>query len=353
MKAARNLVQKLQSRTITSPDDLLITGLIPPDHLAAITEASTTLPISITKHIGRLIDPSLPNGPIAKQFVPSKLEANKQKGELIDPIGDIPHSPLPGIVHRYPDRVLLTPLLTCPVYCRFCFRREVVGDGLLGTTELNAALDYIRNHTEIWEVILSGGDPLILSPRRLAQIIDALDKIDHVAVIRIHTRVPVVDPKRITAPLIGAIKRQTPVFIVLHCNHAEELVPEAERAIAALVDQGLPMLSQSVLLKGINDNSEAMANLMKKLVRCRVKPYYLHHGDKAQGTSHFRTTIASGRAIVAKMRGHLSGLCQPTYMLDIPGGHGKIPAAENYIQAENDGGWIVKDWQGNTHKYRD
>jgi lysine 2,3-aminomutase len=353
MKAARNLVQSLQTRTIKSPEELLLRGLIPPDHLAAVTEASNTLPISITEHISELIDPALPKGPIAKQFVPSKLETNKQKGELVDPIGDIPHSPLPGIVHRYPDRVLLTPLLTCPVYCRFCFRREVVGDGLLDTAELDAALDYIRNHTEIWEVILSGGDPLILSPRRLKKIIDALDEIDHVAVIRIHTRVPVVDPKRVTCSLISAIKRQTPVFIVLHCNHAEELNSEAERAIAALVNEGLPMLSQSVLLKGINDNSETMADLMKKLVGCRVKPYYLHHGDKAQGTSHFRTTIASGRAIVAKMRGHLSGLCQPTYMLDIPGGHGKIPAAENYIQAENDGGWIVKDWQGNTHKYRD
>ena len=353
MKAARKCVQRLQTRAIVSPDELLITGLIPPDHLAAVTEASKTLPISITQHIGELIDPALPEGPIAKQFVPSKLEINKQEEELIDPIGDIPHSPLPGIIHRYPDRLLLTPLLTCPVYCRFCFRREAVGDGMLGAAELDAALDYIRNHTEIWEVILSGGDPLILSPRRLAQIIDALDEIDHVAVIRIHTRVPVVDPKRISDPLISAIKRQTPVFIVLHCNHVEELTSEAEGAIAALVDEGIPMLSQSVLLKGINDTSEAMANLMKKLVRCRVKPYYLHHGDKAQGTSHFRTTIACGRSIMAKLRGHLSGLCQPTYMLDIPGGHGKVPAAENYIRAENDGGWIVKDWQGNTHKYRD
>jgi lysine 2,3-aminomutase len=353
MKAAKNPVQRLPTRTITSPDELLITGLVPPDHLAAVTEASKNLPISITKHIGELIDPSSPQGPIAKQFVPSKLETNKQEGELIDPIGDIPHSPLPGIVHRYPDRVLLTPLLTCPVYCRFCFRREVVGDGLLGAAELEAALKYIRDHTEIWEVILSGGDPLILSPRRLAQIIDVLDEIDHVAVIRIHTRVPVVDPKRVTSSLISAIKRQTPVFIVLHCNHAEELISKAERAIGALVDEGLPMLSQSVLLKGINDNSESIANLMKKLVRCRVKPYYLHHGDKAQGTSHFRTTIARGQAIVAKLRGRLSGLCQPAYMLDIPGGHGKVPAAEGYIHAEKDGGWIVKDWQGNTHKYSD
>ena len=353
MKAARNLVQRLQTQTITSPNDLLIMGLIPPDHLAAVNEASATLPISITSHVAKLIKPSSPKDPIAKQFVPSTLETNIHEEELTDPIGDIPHSPLPGIVHRYPDRVLLTPLLTCPVYCRFCFRREVVGDGLLVAAELGAALDYIRDHNEIWEVILSGGDPLILSPRRLAHIIDALDKIKHVEVIRIHTRVPVVDPKRVTDSLVGAIKRQTPVFIVLHCNHADELVPEAERAIAALVDHGFPMLSQSVLLKGINDTSEAIADLMKKLVCCRVKPYYLHHGDKAQGTSHFRTTLASGRAIVAKLRGRLSGLCQPTYMLDIPGGHGKVPAAEDYMQAKNNGGWIVKDWQGNTHKYYD
>ena len=353
MKAPRNLVQRLQAQAITSPDDLLIAGLIPPDHLAAVTEASATLPVGITSHIAGLIEPSSSNDSLAKQFVPSTLETNKQEEELTDPIGDIPHSPVPGIVHRYPDRVLLTPLLTCPVYCRFCFRRDAVGDGLLSAAELGGALDYIRNHTKIWEVILSGGDPLIMSPRRLAQIIDALDEINHVAVIRIHTRVPVVDPKRITEPLVSSLKRQTPVFIVLHCNHADELVLESEEAIAMLVDHGFPMLSQSVLLKGINDGSEALADLMKKLVRCRVKPYYLHHGDKAQGTSHFRTTLTAGRAIVAKLRGRLSGLCQPTYMLDIPGGHGKVPAAEDYMQTKDDGSWIVNDWKGNTHEYRD
>jgi lysine 2,3-aminomutase len=353
MKPARNLVQSLQPQAITSPESLLNAGLIPPDHLAAVSEASATLPISITSHIAGLIDPALPDSPIAKQFVPAGLENNKQDGELADPIGDIPHSPIAGIVHRYPDRVLLTPVLTCPVYCRFCFRREAVGDGLLTGTDLDAALDYIRNHAEIWEVILSGGDPLIMSPRRLTQIIDALDKIDHVAVIRIHTRVPVVDPIRITDSLVTALKRKTPVYIVLHCNHADELVLEAEQAIATLVDHGFPMLSQSVLLKGINDDPEVMAALMKKLVSSRVKPYYLHHGDKAQGTSHFRTTLAAGRAIVAKLRGRLSGLCQPTYMLDIPGGHGKVPAAEDYLQATDDDDWVVNDWQGNTHIYHD
>jgi lysine 2,3-aminomutase len=353
MKAARNLVQSLQPQAITSPEDLLKAGLIPPDHLADVTEASETLPVSITSHITGLIDASSPDGAIAKQFIPAGFENTKQEEEHADPIGDIPHSPIAGIVHRYPDRVLLTPVLTCPVYCRFCFRREAVGDGLLAAAELDAALDYIRTHSEIWEVILSGGDPLIMSPRRLTQIIDALDEIDHVAVIRIHTRVPVVDPKRITDSLVTALKRKTPVFIVLHCNHADELVVEAEQAIAMLVDHGFPMLSQSVLLKGINDDPDIIAALMKKLVSCRVKPYYLHHGDKAQGTSHFRTTLATGRAIIARLRGRLSGLCQPTYMLDIPGGHGKVPAAEEYLQPAEDNSWVVKDWQGNTHIYHD
>ncbi|NKB22445.1 MAG: lysine-2,3-aminomutase-like protein [Alphaproteobacteria bacterium] len=343
----------LQPQAITSPDDLLRAGLIPPDHLGAVVEASATLPVSITAHIAGMIDPASSNDAIAKQFVPSALENNRQAEELTDPIGDIPHSPVAGIVHRYPDRVLLTPVLTCPVYCRFCFRREAVGDGLLTASKLNTALDYIRNHTEIWEVILSGGDPLIMSPRRLTQIIDALDEIDHVAVIRIHTRVPVVDPERITETLITALKRTTPVFIVLHCNHADELVAEAEKAISRLVDKGFPLLSQSVLLKGINDDPESLTALMKKLVRSRVKPYYLHHGDKAQGTSHFRTTLAAGRAIVSTLRGRLSGLCQPTYMLDIPGGHGKVPAADDYLRATDDSNWIVTDWQGNTHKYHD
>jgi len=353
MKAARNLVQSLQSQAITSPEGLLNAGLIPPDHLATVVEASATLPVSITSHITGLIEAASPNSPIAKQFIPTTFENNKQDEELADPIGDIPHSPIAGIVHRYPDRVLLTPVLTCPVYCRFCFRREAVGDGLLAAAELDAALDYIRNHTQIWEVILSGGDPLVMSPRRLTQIIDALDEIDHVAVIRIHTRVPVVDPKRITGSLVTALKRKTPVYIVLHCNHADELVLEAEQAIATLVDHGFPMLSQSVLLKGVNDDPKTMAALMKKLVSHRVKPYYLHHGDKAEGTSHFRTTLAAGRTIIASLRGRISGLCQPTYMLDIPGGHGKVPAAEDYLQATDDNSWVVNDWQDNTHNYRD
>jgi lysine 2,3-aminomutase len=249
--------------------------------------------------------------------------------------------------------VLLMPVMTCPVYCRFCFRREAVGEGPLSREELDAALDYIRGHDEIWEVILSGGDPLVLSPRRLSAIVDALDAIPHVGVIRIHTRVPVAEPDRITPDLVVALKRDTPVYVTLHCNHARELAPAARAAIARLVDAGLPMLSQTVLLKGVNDDAATMEALMRALVRCRVKPYYLHHGDLARGTGHFRATLAAGQALTRALRGRLSGIAQPTYVLDIPGGHGKAPVGPCYLREADGGGWRVEDWQGRDHPYRD
>jgi len=304
--------------------------------------------------MARLINPTDPDDPIARQFVPDQAEAIVSPDELRDPIGDNNHSPVKGIVHRYPDRVLLTPIHTCPVYCRFCFRREVVGDGVLSNDALNTAIDYIRNHKEIWEVILSGGDPLILSPRRLGQIIEALDAIDHVAVIRIHTRVPAADPSRVTDQLVSSLKQSTPVYVILHCNHARELSTEACDAIARLVNAGHPMLSQTVLLKGVNDDAATMEALMRALVCNRIKPYYLHHGDMAQGTKHFRTTIAVGRSLMKQLRGALSGVAQPTYVLDIPGGHGKAPIGPCYIQPDaGESNWKVEDWKGGRHAYCD
>ena len=219
--------------------------------------------------------------------------------------------------------------------------------------ELSAAIDYIRDHEEIWEVIVSGGDPLILSPRRLAGLMEALEAIDHVKVIRIHTRVPVADPDRITPELVAALRRRTAVYVTLHCNHARELTPRACGAIARLVDAGLPMLSQTVLLRGVNDDAAALEALMRALVSNRVKPYYLHHADLARGTGHFRTTIAAGRALMKRLRGRLSGIAQPTYVLDIPGGHGKAPIGPCYVAAAEDGCWSVEDWRGRRHDYRD
>lgn len=354
MNVVRNLVQSRRARPLRSAADLADAGLIAAQDAAAVDAVAETLPVAITAHLAALIDGADAADPIARQFVPDAAEAIVMPEELRDPIGDRAHKPVEGIVHRYPDRVLLTPVLTCPVYCRFCFRREVVGDGMLSGEALAAAIAYIAAHEEIWEVILSGGDPLILSPRRLAGIIDALDAIDHVGVIRIHTRVPVADPDRITDELVAALKRPTPVYVTLHCNHARELSPPACGAIARLVDAGLPMLSQTVLLKGVNDDAGALEALMRALVRNRVKPYYLHHGDLARGTGHFRTSIAAGRALMKRLRGRLSGIAQPTYVLDIPGGHGKVPIGPCYLQPDGEpGGWAVEDWQGRQHAYRD
>jgi lysine 2,3-aminomutase len=291
---------------------------------------------------------------IGRQFVPRVEELDTRPEELADPIGDGVHSPLPGIVHRYGDRVLLKPLHVCPVYCRFCFRREVVGpdgEGSLTEAELDAALGYIAAHEEIWEVVVTGGDPFLLSPRRLERIAAALAGIDHVKVLRFHTRVPSVDPARVTPTLVAALKRfGGAVFVALHANHPAEFTPDARAAIARLVDAGIAMVSQSVLLAGVNDDAATLTALMRAFVENRVKPYYLHQGDLAPGTAHLRTTIEAGQALMAALRGRVSGLCQPAYILDIPGGHGKVPIGPDYLGREGDD-WVVRDPDGRRHPY--
>ena len=353
MNVVRNLVQSLNRRRLRSAADLADAGLIAAGQIGAVDRAAAALPVALTPEIAGLIDPADPADPIARQFVPDARESAWEPDERADPIGDGAHRAVKGVIHRYPDRALLTPLLTCPVYCRFCFRREQVGAGALSAAELDAALAYIRDNDEIWEVILSGGDPLSLSDRRLDEIVGGLDAIGHVGVIRIHSRVPAVDPNRVTAALASLLRRATPVYVVLHCNHARELTAAARAAIARLVDAGIPMLSQTVLLKGVNDDPASMEALMRALVRCRVKPYYLHHPDLARGTGHFRVTLAAGRALMRRLRGRLSGLAQPTYVLDIPGGFGKSPVGPCYLARDGEGGWAVEDWQGRIHRYRD
>ena len=312
--------------------------------------------VAITPRMQDQVDPRLADDPIAAQFLPDARELLQTPDELDDPIGDDEHSPARGIVHRYPDRALLMPVKVCPVYCRFCFRRETVGNDehtLLTDKELDEALAYIRAHEGIWEVILSGGDPLILSPRRLRKILRALRRIEHVRVLRIHTRVPLVAPERVSEELLTVLSEASPLFIVLHSNHPNEFTDEGRDACARLVDSGVPMLSQSVLLKGINDNVETLDSLLRQFAENRIKPYYLHHADKAPGTSHFRTTIAEGQELVASLRGRLSGICQPTYVLDIPGGHGKVPIGPAHIERIEDRAIRVKDLAGNTHNYQE
>jgi lysine 2,3-aminomutase len=323
---------------------------------AALDRVAARYAVAITPAMEELIDPADPADPIARQFRPDPAELDRHPEELADPIGDGTHSPVDGIVHRYPDRVLFKPVHVCAVYCRFCFRREVVGPGaeqVLSAEASARALDYIRAHPEIWEVILSGGDPLVLSPRRLARITEALAAIEHVRVLRIHTRLPVVDPARITDDLVAALRASGKAsWVVLHANHPRELTQAARAACARLIEAGIPMLSQSVLLRGINDDPATLEALMRAFVESRIKPYYLHHGDLAPGTAHLRTTIAEGQALLRDMRGRVSGLCQPAYVLDIPGGHGKSPIGPCYLD-ESGSGYDVEDWQANRHEYRD
>ena len=341
-------------RPIRTPAELAEAGLVAPEELAGLEAVAERYAVAISPAMAALIDRSDPHDPIARQFVPDAAELNVTLEERNDPIGDLTHSPVEGIVHRYPDRVLLKAVHVCPVYCRFCFRREMVGPQGLGTLSpeaMEAAFAYIADHPEIWEVILTGGDPLVLSARRLAEIMRRLSAIDHVKIVRIHSRVPVVEPERIDDALIEAIRASgKTAYVALHANHPRELTPAARAACARLVDSGIVMVSQSVLLKGINDDPETLAALMRAFVETRVKPYYLHHPDLAPGTSHFRLSIDEGRALVAGLRGRISGLCQPTYILDIPGGHGKALIGPDAIR-ENGGCYTVSDFRGVEHAY--
>ncbi|HEX7791681.1 MAG TPA: lysine-2,3-aminomutase-like protein, partial [Afipia sp.] len=317
------------SATLRTPPDLVAEGLAHPDDLPALEQVAARYAVAVTPDVAALIDAADANDPIARQYVPSADELATQPHENADPIGDHAHSPVSGIVHRYPDRVLFKLVHVCAVYCRFCFRREMVGPGketALSNEAYGAALDYIRSHPEIWEVILTGGDPLMLSARRLKEIMSDLAAIDHVKIVRIHTRVPVADPSRVTDEIVAALKaRGATTWVALHANHPRELTDQARAACARMIDAGIPMVSQSVLLRGVNDDAATLAALMRGFVECRIKPYYLHHGDLAPGTAHLRTTLEDGQRLMRQIRGRVSGLCQPDYVLDIPGGHGKAP----------------------------
>jgi lysine 2,3-aminomutase len=347
--------RKAVATTLRAPAELVEHGLAPASALATLEQVASRYAVAITPAVAALIDPADANDPIARQYVPSAEELRTLPNELADPIGDHPHSPVAGIVHRYPDRVLFKLVHVCAVYCRFCFRREMVGPGkdtALTDEAYAAALDYIRTHGEIWEVILTGGDPLMLSARRLREIMRDLAAIPHVKIIRIHTRVPVADPDRVTDYVVAALKAEgATTWVALHANHPRELSDKARTACARLADAGIPMVSQSVLLRGVNDDAATLEALMRAFVECRIKPYYLHHGDLAPGTAHLRTTLEAGQALMRSLRGRVSGLCQPDYVLDIPGGHGKSPIGPEYLQRDATVAYRVADYCGEVHLY--
>ena len=341
--------------TLRTAVELVEAGLLPHAQQANADAVAARYAIAVTPAVAELIDRADSADPIARQYLPSAAELRTLPQELADPIGDHAKSPVKGIVHRYPDRVLLKLTGVCAVYCRFCFRREMVGPGheaTLPAADLAAALDYIRATPAIWEVIVTGGDPLMASARRIAELVAALDAIPHVKVVRWHTRLPVAAPERVTTELAAAVgsARRVATWVAIHANHARELTPAARAACDRLGAAGCALVSQSVLLRGVNDDVESLDALMRAFVEARIKPYYLHHGDLAPGTSHFRTTLAQGQALMAALRQRLSGLAMPTYVLDLPGGDGKVPAGPAHVGADGAG---VVDQHGRPHPYRD
>lgn len=291
--------------------------------------------VAITPIMAELIDGHDVADPIAAQFSPHRDELETQSEERLDPIGDGAHAALPGLIHRYRDRVLLKLVSACPVYCRFCFRRESIGPGAdapLRGDRFDAALHYIAAHQDIWEIILSGGDPFVLSAERIKHVTGALAVIPHVKVLRWHTRVPIVDPARVDPAFVRALRGEgATTWVAVHANHPRELTAQAKAAIGRLVDAGIPVVSQSVLLRGVNADGATLEALMRAFVESRVKPYYLHHPDLAPGTARFRLPISEGQELMRGLHASVSGLCQPTYVLDVPDGAMKAPLTPSYV----------------------
>ena len=338
--------------TLRTGADLARAGLIDGDNVDEADGIAERYTIAVPPAMARLI--ADPTDPIARQFIPDRRELLSDPEEIADPIGDEAHEAVRGLIHRYPDRVLLKLVSACAVYCRFCFRRETVGDGSgnLSRDDVAAALAYIGAHPEVWEVVLSGGDPLVASPARLAALASDLAAIPHVTILRLHTRLPVVTPERITDELAAALTgTRLACWVAIHANHPRELTADARAACDRLRQAGVTLVSQTVLLKGVNDDVDTLADLMRGFVAAGIKPYYLHHPDLAPGTAHFRVSIPRGQEIVQELRRAVSGLCQPVYVLDVPGGAGKVPIQRSAV-AEGADGPMVVDRDGGRHTRR-
>jgi lysine 2,3-aminomutase len=345
----------MATKTLHSPNDLALAGLLSRGDADSLGAVAARYSVAVTGEIAALIDRADAADPIARQFLPDARELVTLPQERADPIGDEAHSPVAGLVHRYPDRVLLKLLTVCPVYCRFCFRRETVGRGkgdLLGEAQIEAALDYVARRPQIFEVILTGGDPLMLPARRLAEVARRLRDIPHVALLRVHSRAPTAAPDLVAPARLAALRESgKALYVALHVNHPRELSEAARAAVARLRAAGATLLSQTVLLAGVNDDPDILERLMRDLLRLGIKPYYLHHPDLAPGTRHFRLNIGAGKRLHAELARRLTGIGVPAYVLDIPGGFGKAPVAG--MEPDGAGGWRVADRAGRVHIYRD
>ncbi|OGT05865.1 MAG: lysine 2,3-aminomutase [Gammaproteobacteria bacterium GWF2_41_13] len=326
------------------------------DEIKAFYVGQDRLPLSITPYYLSLIDPNNADQPLRKSVIPTQQEFIRSIGDQNDPLAEEHDSPVSGLVHRYPDRALFLVTNTCSVYCRYCTRSRMVGECVaepLTRTDWENAIQYIADHSQIRDVLLSGGDPLTMDDATLEWLLSRLRKIPHVEMIRIGTKTPAVLPQRITPALCKMLKKYHPLYLSLHFTHPDELTKETAKACERLADAGIPLGSQTVLLTDINDNVETMKKLMQGLLRIRVKPYYIFQCDPIIGSGHFRTPIEKGLEIIAGLRGHTSGYAVPAYVIDAPGGGGKIPLLPEYFQGRDEQGLVLKNYEGKEYRYPD
>ena len=324
-----------------------------PEEFAGAKLANTKLALGITPYFFNLIDPADEHCPIRQQVVPRIEETHTASWEMSDPCGEDSHSPVPGLVHRYPDRVLFLVTDRCASYCRYCTRSRLVSNasGYDFHPEFDKQIAYIAAHPKIRDVLLSGGDPLLLSDEKLENLLSRLRAIPHVEFLRLGTRIPIFLPQRITPELCVMLKQFHPLFISIHTNHPRELTTEVRDALARLADAGIPLGNQSVLLKHVNDDTEVMKALVQKLLMCRVKPYYLYQCDLIAGSAHLRASVAKGLEIMEKLRGHTTGYAVPTYVIDAPGGGGKVPINPEYVLCRNAGRVLIRNFEGKIFEY--
>ncbi|MDD4909145.1 MAG: KamA family radical SAM protein [Candidatus Omnitrophica bacterium] len=324
-----------------------------PEEEKGIKKSSGRLSVAITPYWATLIDPYDPNCPIRRQAVPTSHEFTVSPHEMLDPCAEDRDSPAPGLVHRYPDRVLLLATERCATYCRHCTRRRLVGDEkeIDAEHKFDKAIEYIRSNKKVRDVLISGGDPFMLEDDQIEGIVKRVREISHVEFVRIGTRVPVTLPQRITESLVSRLKQYSPLWISIHFNHPKEITRRTRNACDMLADAGFPMGSQTVLLKGINDRPYIMKKLMHMLLEMRVRPYYIYQCDPVRGTEHFRTPVAAGINIIEKLRGYTSGYAVPTYVIDAPGGGGKIPVGPYYILSQAKGKYVLRNYKGKIYTY--
>lgn len=343
------------THTVNTVEDLRKVVNLTPEEEAGVANVKESIPLRITPYYAMLMDPDDALDPVRMQAIPISNEMQRSPWDMEDPLDEDEDSPVPGLTHRYPDRVLFLITNQCSMYCRHCTRRRFSGQvgHAVPKPQLDAAIDYIRRTPQVRDVLLSGGDGLLVNDKILEYIISSLREIPHVEIIRIGTRAPVVFPQRITDDLCSMLKKYHPVWINTHFNHPDEITPEAAQACAKLADAGIPLGNQSVLLRGINDCPHVMKDLLHKLVKIRVRPYYLYQCDMSKGLEHFRTSVAKGIEIMEQLRGHTSGYAIPTYIVDAPGGGGKIPVGPQYLISQGHGKVILRNFEGVITTYHE